>query len=281
MKKDNVWKIAFCNLKGGVGKTTLSVQFARFLALHKKKVLLVDADSQGNASSLLIPESTGEEDKSFATLGIKCTTAYELFSEECGEIVPFKTASDVDIIPSEVADANLVRCSFKSMEASLHVAKNIRKIEDEYDFIIFDCPPSLGTALAGPLMASDRLIVPVVLGGNFQETLLSIRAAIEAIRATAKDLRLLGYVVNNLPRKSPFDEKLFEAFKDKMQGSVFSTCIHNRLTTMRASQFKESIFEMPNKQARLEMTKFFDEILTKLGQEPLGVPPKKEGKEEK
>lgn len=73
--QNKVWKIAFCNLKGGVGKTTLSVQFARWLALHGKKVLLIDADCQGNASSTLIPESTGIEGQTFATLGIHCTKA--------------------------------------------------------------------------------------------------------------------------------------------------------------------------------------------------------------
>ena len=82
--QNKVWKIAFCNLKGGVGKTTLSVQFARWLALHGKKVLLIDADCQGNASSTLIPESTGIEGQTFATLGIHCTKAAELFSDKCG-----------------------------------------------------------------------------------------------------------------------------------------------------------------------------------------------------
>ena len=66
--QNKVWKIAFCNLKGGVGKTTLSVQFARWLALHGKKVLLIDADCQGNASSTLIPESTGIEGQPWVSI---------------------------------------------------------------------------------------------------------------------------------------------------------------------------------------------------------------------
>ena len=88
--QNKVWKIAFCNLKGGVGKTTLSVQFARWLALHGKKVLLIDADCQGNASSTLIPESTGIEGQTFATLGIHCTKAAELFSDKCGSVTRTK-----------------------------------------------------------------------------------------------------------------------------------------------------------------------------------------------
>lgn len=270
--QNKVWKIAFCNLKGGVGKTTLSVQFARWLALHGKKVLLIDADCQGNASSTLIPESTGIEGQTFATLGIHCTKAAELFSDKCDSVIPYKTEAGIDIIPSEVADVDLVRCSFESMEASLNVASNVSKVENEYDYVIFDCPPSLGTAVAGPLLASDRLIVPVVLGGNFQESIRSIRAAVDAIRSSTPKLKLLGYVVNNLPRNSPLDEKLFKNVKDWLGEDVFPTCIHNRLTTLRAGQLKKPVFGFLNKKASRELTEFFDSIMDRLGESRLGLP---------
>ena len=198
--------------------------------------------------------------------------AAELFSDICGSVIPYKNEAGIDIIPSEVADVDLVRCSFESMEASLNVASNVSKVENEYDYVIFDCPPSLGTAVAGPLLASDRLIVPVVLGGNFQESIRSIRAAVDAIRSSTPKLKLLGYVVNNLPRNSPLDEKLFENVKDWLGEDVFPTCIHNRLTTLRAGQLKKPVFGFLNKKASRELTEFFDSIMDRLGESRLGLP---------
>jgi len=82
----------------------------------------------------------------------------------------------------------------------------------------------------------------------------------------------LGYVVNNLPRNSPLDEKLFENVKDWLGEDVFPTCIHNRLTTLRAGQLKKPVFGFLNKKASRELTEFFDSIMDRLGESRLGLP---------
>ena len=154
----------------------------------------------------------------------------------------------------------------------MNVASNVSKVENEYDYVIFDCPPSLGTAVARPLSASDRLIVPVVLGGNFQESTRSIRAAVDALRSSKPKLKPLGYVVNNLPSNSPLVQEPFENFKDVLGEDVFPTCIHNRLTTLRAGQLKKPVFGFLNKKASRELTEFFDSIMDRLGESRLGLP---------
>lgn len=270
----NTWKIAFCNLKGGVGKTMLSVQFVYWLSAHGKKTLLVDADYQGNASSLLLADFT----ENTADLANRCTKASELFSGDLKEIHPFKLSELIDIIPSEVADVDLVNCSFKPMETSLNVAKNIAQIENLYDYVIFDCPPSLGTAVAGPLIACDRLIVPVALGANFQESLSSIQAALAATRQIAPKLKLLGYVVNRLPRRSALDNELFKSVAKWLGRELFTQPVHDWITILRAGQTKKPVFSLPNKEPGQELSRLFDELLLKLEEKPLGNPKLSKGK---
>ena len=268
-----VWKISFCNLKGGVGKTTLSVQFAYFLTAHGKKVLLVDSDYQGNATSNLIPESNGKKGVSLSSLGYDCTRAYELFKspKPLHKIVPAQLNENLFIIPTEVADTELVRCSFLPMKTSLNVAKNLAKIEDEFDYIIFDCPPSLGTAVAGPLIASHRLIAPVVLGANFQESVLSIMGTVRAVHPIAPNLKLLGFVVNRLP-KNQTDINLYKVVQEQLGNRLLDPAIHDWLTIHRATQLKKSVFSMKRKEAAKELVALYDNILKKLGEEPLGMP---------
>ena len=245
-----VWKISFCNLKGGVGKTTLSVQFAYFLTAHGKKVLLVDSDYQGNATSNLIPESNGKKGVSLSSLGYDCTRAYELFKspKPLHKIVPAQLNENLFIIPTEVADTELVRCSFLPMKTSLNVAKNLAKI-----------------------IASHRLIAPVVLGANFQESVLSIMGTVRAVHPIAPNLKLLGFVVNRLP-KNQTDINLYKVVQEQLGNRLLDPAIHDWLTIYRATQLKKSVFSMKRKEAAKELVALYDNILKKLGEEPLGMP---------
>ena len=138
--------IAFANQKGGVGKTTTCINVAAYMAAMGKKVLIVDMDPQGNASS-----GVGIEKNS------KLKTIYNVIDKDAfvEEVIIQTNIVGLDIIPATVdlagAEIDLVQ-----MQSREHVVKRILdKVRDNYDYIVIDCPPSLGLLTVNALSASD------------------------------------------------------------------------------------------------------------------------------
>jgi chromosome partitioning protein len=143
--------ISIANQKGGVGKTTTAVNLSSCLALAGKKVLLIDSDPQGNATSGVGSNKTAEK-----------STYDVIISEELVENVIQKSAVDnLDVCASNInlAGAEIELVSQLSREFRLRQA--LDKIKDKYDFIIIDCPPSLGLVTLNALTASDTVLVPI------------------------------------------------------------------------------------------------------------------------
>ena len=144
--------IAFTNQKGGVGKTTTCVNLSAFLAEMGKKVLIVDVDPQGNATSGVgVPK------------GKNLKTIYNVICEQCdiSEVVQLTQIKGLEIIPATVelagAEIDLVRMSGRE-----RILRNcLEKIRASYDYICIDCPPSLGLLTVNALTAADAIIIPI------------------------------------------------------------------------------------------------------------------------
>ena len=144
--------IAFANQKGGVGKTTTCVNVATYMALMGKKVLLLDVDAQGNATSAVGINKTKD-----------LKTIYDLIGGESDyeEVIQPTIVKNLYIIPSTVdlAGAEVELVQIPQREKVLkHILDEIR---DSYDFILIDCPPSLALITVNALTAADSLIVPI------------------------------------------------------------------------------------------------------------------------
>ena len=145
--------ISFSNQKGGVGKTTTCVNMSAYLALFGKKVLLIDLDPQGNASS---------------GLGVQKNTlkksSYSLICEDnvkASEIVHATDIPGLFIIPSNIdlAGAEIELVNMENRERAL--SNSISELAKDYDYITIDCPPSLGLLTINALVASDSVIIPI------------------------------------------------------------------------------------------------------------------------
>ena len=144
--------VAVTNQKGGVGKTTTAINIATSMAAINKKVLLIDLDPQGNASTGLGIDLDNRVPGSYEILG----DSYELESAIKNTLVP-----GLNIIPSTV-DLSAVEIELVDTNKREHMlTKMIDKIKKDYDFIIIDCPPSLGLITMNALTASNSVIIPI------------------------------------------------------------------------------------------------------------------------
>ena len=143
--------IAIANQKGGVGKTTTAINLSACLAEAGQRVLAVDFDPQGNATSGLGFEK-----------GYMSKTVYELLMGECeiNECVIKEVQKNLDILPSDVdlSGAEIELLDQSDKESKLR--KELEKVEKDYDFIIVDCPPSLNLLTINALTAADTVLVP-------------------------------------------------------------------------------------------------------------------------
>ena len=206
--------IAIANQKGGVGKTTTSINLSACLAEKGKKVLAIDLDPQGNMTSGLGVDKNDLEN-----------TVYELILDECSinESIQPTVVDNLKIIASNVnlAGAEIELLGVNDKEYILRTA--VDYIKDDYDFIIIDCPPSLNMLTVNAMTTADTILVPIqceyyALEGlsqlihtiNLVQERLNPRLQIEGVVFTMYDVRtnLSNQVVENV--KSTLDAKIYE-----------------------------------------------------------------------
>jgi len=144
--------ISVSNQKGGVGKTTTSLSLAASLGVLEKKVLLIDADPQGNATS-----GIGISNKDFNK------SSYDVLLNRCEiqESIIETKSPNLDIIPANI---DLVAVEIELVDIAKReymLSKMLDKIKNDYDFIVIDCPPSLGLITMNALTASNSVIIPI------------------------------------------------------------------------------------------------------------------------
>lgn len=224
------------NQKGGVSKTGVTFNLGSALALkHDKRVLLVDLDPQANLSEYLKYEPDGKP--TLTQLVMTACTGGRLTPELVGSAIRHNDTAGVDYIPSDINLAN----SETLMQTALSRETILRRIlsEDnisEYDFVIIDCLPSLGTLLINALTAANRLLVPVQTQKFSLDGLQSLTALYEQIReAINPKLNMLGVLPTMVDRTSVSNKALAE-LHEKYGDVRFDTYISKSVEAAKSSE---------------------------------------------
>lgn len=244
--------IAFANQKGGVGKTTFSTQLAFYLQLKKKKkVLLIDMDAQGNSTGTML---NGAE--------LTSTTTAELFDDELDEVKVQKTERGIDIIGTQ-ATPTAYDIEALPLVKAMNPRKHLAALLDKYDYVIIDCPPTLGRRLSAALILSDFVVSPQKLSGYAVDGVVNLFKTIVQIQSGPQPkLQILGVIINEW-RETAGQKETLNAISEVLGQHLFHHKIRNRAPYDVASRGVPVWETRGGQKASEEMQALFDEMLTR------------------
>lgn len=237
--------ISVGNQKGGVGKTTTTVNLGAALAQLGKKVLIIDSDSQGNATSGLGVER-GQVKKSLYEI---------LVDQEPLENCILPTANEnLDIVPSTIslAAAELELVNVKNREERLKEA--IAPVKGKYDYILVDCPPSLGQLSINAFTASDTILIPVQAEYYALEGLSQLLNTIRLVqRSYNREFRIEGVLITMLDARTNLGYEVVEEVRKYFQEKVYKTIISRNIRLSEAPSYGKSVLDYDPRSRGAEM----------------------------
>ena len=225
--------ISVSNQKGGVGKTTTSLSLAASLGVLEKKVLLIDADPQGNATS-----GIGITGNDFTK------SSYDVLLNQCeiNESIIKTKSPNLDVIPANI---DLVAVEIELVDTKKReymLTKMLDKIKKDYDFIIIDCPPSLGLITMNALTASNSVIIPIQCEYYALEGLGKLLNTIKGIQQVHNEkLEIEGILLTMFDSRLRLSNQVKDDVKKHFSDMVFSTVIPRNVSLGEAPSHGESI----------------------------------------
>lgn len=263
--------VSCVNLKGGVGKTALAVNFAAYCGKEGHKTLLVDLDPQTNATfSCISPEAWGNHKNEKGTVadlfGLRNTEHAEGNSKSAEDVIISDVFTGVDLLPS---DLNLFTID---LDIGARIArekllkKSLKDVMDDYDIIVCDCPPNLTLPTQNALAISTHFVVPV--SPDFLSS-LGIALLIRRVKKFGDDMELeiknAGIVLSRVGRQSAFRDQTTADLRAQFARQMLNAEIKERSAVTEATAKNKTIYDMNDPLAKKEFTAFSVELLKKLG----------------
>ncbi len=246
--------ISIVNQKGGVGKTTTTVNLGASLVDEKQKVLLIDFDQQANATiSLGINREEIKND------------IVDLLKEdiEINKVILKTSISNLDIIPASIKLSEIETILFNKSDKEWVLSKNLNNVKDQYDYILIDCPPSLGLIVDNALYASDSVIIPVECGFYAYDALTQMVNKIDEVQKTKK-IEIEGILLTKLDNRNTFGYQIVEKVKFMFPQKTFSTIISSSSHIQEAPMYGKSVLQFSyNSRGSKEYRELAKEILAR------------------
>ncbi|MDY3315760.1 AAA family ATPase [Riemerella anatipestifer] len=246
--------IGIANQKGGVGKTTTSTNLAAALGVLEKKVLIIDADPQANATSGL-----GIEEVQYSTYNL---LEHSVTAKEC--IVP-TSSPNLDIIPSHI---DLVAAEIELVDRDNReymLKQALEEVKDDYDYIIIDCAPSLGLITVNALTSADSVIIPIQCEYYALEGLGKLLNTIKNVQNIHNpSLDIEGLLLTMYDGRLRLSNQVVEEVNTHFPDMVFETVINRNVRLSEAPSFGESIlmYDAESKGA-IQYIQLAEEVLLK------------------
>lgn len=248
--------IALANQKGGVGKTTTSINLGAALAKAGKKVLLVDADPQGNATSGVGVDKSELENDAYEVLINGVAAQDAIVKADTLDILP----TTIQLSESEVQLVDLPRREFRLKDA-------LAPLADQYDYILIDNPPSLGLLTINSFTAADAVLIPVQTEFYALEGLGQLLNTIELVRQGLNpDLEMAGILLTMFDTRTNLAKQVSEQVRTYFEDRVYHTVIPRTVRLSEAPSYGQAIIDFDPKSLGARVyTEFAKEVMAQYG----------------
>lgn len=225
--------IAVANQKGGVGKTTTAINLAAALGRQGKKVLLVDVDPQGNATSGL---GVNKREHAFSTYHLLLSTA------KIEDVLVKTKYKNLDLLPSNINLAGVEIELVEMQERTYRLRQSLAPVKASYDYILVDCPPSLGLITLNALSAADSLLVPIQCEYYALEGLSQLMATVRQVkRMYNPEIEIEGVLLTMFDSRLNLTLQVVGEVKKHFSDRVYKTVIPRNVRLSEAPSYGQPI----------------------------------------